>query len=432
MLNRRHILALLLALPLLVAGCKINTINSFPTNVAHVRIMNAMPNAGPINVTVDGNAVWSALAFEATTAYTDFNNTQQHVFNVNLVGSTSTLVTATFNLAGTASYTLLAFGPVDAPFLSLMPDDTSAPGSGNFLIRVADVADAAGAIDFYLTIPGVPLDNIAPNLSGILYGSSTGFVQFQGGTYELRFTQNATKNVIYDSGTQSLAAGATIDTIAYTRSGGQLANVSLAYVTGAQQSVILNSTLAEIKIFNAAFQTGAVNGFLDGGTTPLFSSLAYPAATGYNLMPSGQHTLTFEAVTTPGATIASAAPNLASATDSTLLLSGFPGALTTVLFNDFNFQPLTNNTRLRVINASPDAPPVTLLLNTTQQFTGLAYLSASNYLEFLGSDYTLTINDPNGQTLLTLPNLTLSAAETNTLYLSGPAAAMTGTLVQDN
>src|SRR5262245_32997702 len=112
MLNRRFVLALLLAMPIAVAGWKIKTINSFPQTPAHVRMVNAIADSGAMNGTVDGNPTWSSLAFESTTPYMDFNNTQFHVFNVSLVGSTSVLTSSTYNLAGTASYTLMAFGDV--------------------------------------------------------------------------------------------------------------------------------------------------------------------------------------------------------------------------------------------------------------------------------------------------------------------------------
>lgn len=432
MLNRRFVLAFLFALPFALVSCEINTINSFPENPAHVRMMNAIPDSGAVNVTVDGNAAWSALAFESTTAYMDFNNTQLHVFNVNLVGSASTLMSATYNLAGTASYTLLAFGNVEAPLLALMPDDTVAPPAGNFLMRVANVAYGAGFLDFYITSPTATLDNVSPNLSGIPYAGSTGFIQFTAGTYRMRFTESGTKTVIYDSGSQTFPGGATIDTIAYTRNGGLQCNVSVAYVNGSQQSMILNSTMAALKVFNAAYQTGSVNMYVDGVTTPFVSNLVYPSASGYNFIPSGMRTLGFEAVSTPGAIIATASPTLAGATDSTALLTGLAGAEQVVVLNDLNYPPLVGNTRLRVVNASPDAPPITMTLSGTQQFAGLAYPTASSYLEFAGNTYNLVFTDPAGNTLLTLSNIIISAGQTNSLYLVGPVASLAGVFTQDN
>src|SRR5262249_42256160 len=157
-----------------------------------------------------------------------------------------------------------------------------------------------------------------------------------------------------------------------------LCNVNAAYVSGSQQATILNSTLATVKVFNAAYQTGSVNMYVDGATIPLVANLAYPAASAYNFIPSGMRTLGFEAVSTPGAIIATASPTLAGATDSSVLLPGLAGAEQVVVLNDLNFPPLVGNTRLRVVNASPDAPPLTMTLSGAQQFAGLAYPTASN------------------------------------------------------
>ena len=49
------------------------------------------------------------LPFEGMTAYNDFSN-ETHTFSVAAAGSISTLTQANFNLAGEASYTLIAFG----------------------------------------------------------------------------------------------------------------------------------------------------------------------------------------------------------------------------------------------------------------------------------------------------------------------------------
>src|SRR5437870_3288268 len=139
MRNRRQILAVLFALPLALAGCKIETINSFPTKAAHVRVVNALPNTAALNVSVDGGVAWPALPFEGMTAYNDFSN-ETHTFSVAAAGSISTLTQANFNLAGEASYTLIAFGTLEAPSLVLLSDDTIMPSSGRFLLRVANAA----------------------------------------------------------------------------------------------------------------------------------------------------------------------------------------------------------------------------------------------------------------------------------------------------
>ena len=434
MLIRRHILAVLFTLPLVLSGCKIDTINYFPPKAAHVRIINAVPDATALNVTVDGTATWSSLGFEAITTYTDFTN-ETHNFSVKVAGLTSTLTQASYNLAGNGFYTLIAFGPVNTPSLILISDDTVTPTAGKLLLRVANVAAGGGAVDIYLTTPGAALDTLTPNISGIVYGASTGFIQVASGSLQLRITQSGTKNVIYDSGARTFSDNTATDAIVYTRSGGQLVNLALADINGAGKSVIVNSTMTELKVVNAAFQTGAVNQVLDGGAV-VVSNLAYAAASGYNIIPPGPHTITFEATATPGATIASVAPTLAAAADTSVFVTGFAGALTAVVLHDQNFPPQSSNARLRIVNASPDAPALDVSVNGTRQPSALgfplAFPGASSYLEQGSGTYALAFSNPaTGVVVLTLSGVVFAAGQTSTIYLVGPVAQLASILTRD-
>ena len=429
MLNRRQILAGLFALPLTLAGCEIDTINSFPTKAAHVRVVNAIPNAPSLDVKVDGATSWPALPFEGMTGYSDFSN-QTHTFSVTVTGAISTLTQANFNLAGEASYTLIAFGPVEAPALLLLSDDTISPSSGRFLLRVANAAAGAATFDVYVTAPGAALDTLAPNLSSISYGGSTGFLQLSSGTLQLRLTQTGTKAVIYDSGARTWSDNTATDAIMYTRSGGQLVNLALADINGANQRVIVNSTLTDVKFVNAAFDTGAVNSLLDG--TVVNSNIAYAAALGYNIVAPGAHTISFEATATPGATVASVATTLAAATDTSVFIAGFAGAVRAIVLQDANFPAINANPRLRIVNASPDAPALDVLVNGTRQVSALAFPTASAYLSLSSGTYTLTFNNPStGATVFTASGVALTSGQTSTLYLIGPAAQLSTLLTRD-
>jgi hypothetical protein len=392
-------------------------------------VVNAIPNAPSLDVKVDGATSWPALPFEGMTGYSDFSN-ETHTFSVTVTGAISTLTQANFNLAGEASYTLITFGPVEAPALLLLSDDTISPSSGRFLLRVANAAAGAATFDVYVTAPGAALDTLAPNLSSISYGGSTGFLQLSSGTLQLRLTQTGTKAVIYDSGARNWSDNTATDAIMYTRSGGQLVNLALADINGANQRVIVNSTLTDVKFVNAAFDTGAVNSLLDG--TVVNSNIAYAAALGYNIVAPGAHTISFEATATPGATVASVATTLAAATDTSVFIAGFAGAVRAIVLQDANFPAINANPRLRIVNASPDAPALDVLVNGTRQVSALAFPTASAYLSLSSGTYTLTFNNPStGATVFTASGVALTSGQTSTLYLIGPAAQLSSLLTRD-
>ncbi|MEO7155922.1 MAG: DUF4397 domain-containing protein [Vicinamibacterales bacterium] len=435
MLNRRHFLTLLLALPLLLSGCRIETINYFPPKAAHVRFVNVVPNATALNVTVDGTATWSSQGFEAMTPYMDFTN-ETHNFTTTVAGATTTLTQANFNLAGNSFYTLIAFGPAHAAGLVLLSDDTVTPTAGKLLLRVANMSGSVGPIDIYLTTPGADLTNATPNIGGIFYGGATGFIQVSSGNQQLRITQSGTKNVVYDSGARNFSDNTATDAIVYTRTGGPLVNVALSDINGAGQNVIVNSTMTELKVVNAALQTGAVNQLLDG--TVLVPNLAYPTAFsgtgfpnvfGYNIISPGSHTITFEAAAAPGATIASVTTTLAAASDTTVFVTGFAGATTAVVLKDQNFSVINNDSRLRLVNASPDTPAVDVSLNDTKQVSALAFPTASGYLQQGGGAYKVTFTNPaTGAVVLNLDGVVLGSGTNTTIYLVG-AAGQFGSIV---
>jgi hypothetical protein len=88
---------------------------------------------------------------------------------------------------------------------------------------------------------------------------------------------------------------------------------------------------------------------------------------------------------------------------------------------------------VRVVNASPDSPPLDVLFNGTRQISGLAYGSAATYLLLSSANYTVTFNNAaTGATLLTVNPVALGVAQTATLYVVGPAEQMGSLFTRDN
>lgn len=172
-------LAVILALPLVLAGCKINSINYFPPKPAQIRIVNVLGTTTPINVTANGVPAWSGVNFEGMTAYQSFNNTTTEIA-VSLAGSSSTLVSQTYNPAGEQSYTLIVYGTLASPQLGIMADVTQPPPSGKIQLNVFDAAPVgngvvlgATSLDIYLVTPGQAIDTLSPIFTFVPYGTET-------------------------------------------------------------------------------------------------------------------------------------------------------------------------------------------------------------------------------------------------------------------
>lgn len=429
-------LAVLLALPLLLVGCKINSINYFPPTPAHIRVVNVLGTAAPIDVIANGVTVWSSLGFEAMTSYVDFDNVTTKV-QVKLSGSNEVLIENSYNPAGDESYTFVVFGTTLIPSLGVMADVNQAPPSGKFALNVFNAAPigngaAVGTIpvDLYLTAPGAPIETASPTFTYISFSNGNIFGQYDAGQYQLRLTVAGTKVIVYDSGTLTLNPQTATDLILYSRGSEILPNVLLNDSDGAGLQRIANNLLARIKVVNGAFQTGPVDQLLNDKA--IVSNLAYNTASLYNVIAAGPGTITFQATAAPGATIATLANTFAGATDQTVFITGFAGSTKAVALLDNNLPPGPSSAAIRYVNASPDAGTLDAYANDVLQASSIATNTASAYVQIVSSTFALTFKDhATGQTVLALPGIGFNTGQTYSVYVVGPAGSLAGLATAD-
>ena len=429
-------LVVFLALPLVLAGCKINSINYFPPTPAHFRVVNVLGTTTPINVIANGVTIWSGLNFEAMTAYVEIENVTTK-FQITFAGSDAVIVDQTYNPAGDQNYTLVVYGTPQVPLLGVMADTTQPPQSGKFALNIfnaAPIGDGAQigtiSVDMYMITPGQIIDGLTPTFTFIPYTGNNIFGSFSSGQYQLILTVAGTKTIVYDSGPLTFAGATATDLIMYSRGSETLPNVLLNDSDGAGQQVIANNKLARIKVVNGAFQSGNVNQLLNG--TAVVSDLAYATASTYKIIQAGAGTVTFEATTAPGAPIASLANTFLGATDQTVFVAGFAGATTAVALKDNNLPPGSGTAAVRFVNASPDSGPLDAYINDTLIAGAIATNTASAYSQIVSNSYTITFRNPaTGAIVLTLAGVGIGAQQTYSIYALGPAGSLAGFATAD-
>ena len=72
--TRRRLIAAALASPVVLAACKVRTINEFPVTPADVRAVNLMLGSTGVDILDGDQVVFGALPFEAGTGYVEFDN----------------------------------------------------------------------------------------------------------------------------------------------------------------------------------------------------------------------------------------------------------------------------------------------------------------------------------------------------------------------
>jgi hypothetical protein len=427
-IRRRLLFLLPLVAVLAVAGCKVRTINYFPPHPAQVRVLNLMADAPWLDVSINGTPAFTGVAFESYTAYQDYDNNNTS-FAVNLTGSTSTLVSFSYPLAGEQPYTVLLYGSTSNPQITMVAEVADPPTNGSIQFAVFNAASNQGGVDIYVTTPGVDIGTVNSNFGNVAFGGTTFNLAFQPGTYQIRVTPTGTKTVIYDSGGTVLTPNIALSFIMYSRGSGSLVNASVLQAEG--PIAILNSIFARMKAVNAAQDVGPVNQLI--GTLQVSQNVNFAAASGYTVVPQGATTVSFEASATPGATLASTPATIPPAVDTTAVITGLPGSQVAFVLNDLNVPPSAGADRLRFVNASPGANPVNAAVNGTALASNVAFGTASAYVQTSPATVTITFTDAaTGAVLASQANVVLTANQTSSIYLIGPPGAQSIVVTQDN
>jgi len=427
-LRRKFLLAVTAVVTLALAGCKVNTINSFPPHPAQVRVMNLMTDAPSIDLQVNGTPAFSNVTFQSVSGYQNYDNTSTS-FAVFLTGSSTPLISFSYPLAGEQPYTVLLYGSTLAPQLAMVAEVANAPTNGNIQLSIYNAAQNNSSVDVYVYPPGTDITTQIPSFSVVNYGSTTFNTAFPTGSYQIQVTTQGTKTVIYDSGGTALTPNVALTFITYSVGSGTLVNGAVLQSKGS--FTLLPSIFARIKAINGATGVGPVNQLL--GTLPVNLNVNFASASAYTQIPQGLTTVNFESSATPGATIASTTATIPPASDVSTFVVGQPGSQTAYLLVDQNITPTPGDDRLRFVNASPGSNPVNAAVNGQQLATNVAFPTASSYTQIPTATVTVTFTDATtGAVLASQDNVVLTANQTSTIYLIGPPGAQGILVTQDN
>jgi Domain of unknown function (DUF4397) len=431
------VLLCLCAVAVALPGCNTGKGVGATAIVTRVRVVNLIPNAAGITLTLDTDApVVTGLGFQQLTQYLNVNP-GVHEFKVSVDGGATTLLGTTLGLAAGTDYTFIVFGPVEAANSVLELDTkTPIPDSGTFSLRFIDLAAGVGGIDVYLTPLGADISAAAPVIANATTGGTTVFVRATAGNFQLRVTPNSTKEVIYDSGTTVNFGDRTlVQAVAFGIGSSKLVNVAILNLDQDGTGQFIENLLAEFKLINASSVASPLNVFVDDVLT--LANVPFAGVSNYEKITAGSRTISIQSAATPGANLLTLTPNLAPATDTSIVVSGPAGALQGLVLTDNNLPSAAGRARVRFVNASPDLASADVYVNFVKQFSAVTSNSASPYAELAadatGTAYEFDFNIA-GTTIpaLMLPNVLIAAGKTYTVYVVGQGAARQGVVVGDN
>ena len=413
--------AMAIAAIALAAGCN----HGHNANTAQVRMLNAVGDAEPLNLLIDGNVKASGVALGSTSSYAQIDNGTRTTDIVSSVNG-ATLYDKQLGYNDGGNYTLAAYGKRASISVVELNDDTADAASGRFRVRFADFAPDIGAVDLYVVTGDISA--IPPTLTGIGGGSVTDYTEIAAGTYSFVLTTSGTKEILFQSPPQAIAANAKLTFVAIPALGAKLTNGALLQSSG---TTFMTNPLSRVKAI-AAIPDAAALTFKSDATT-LLVAVPFTGSSSYVTTAGGSHSLKAELTSVPGSAIASLTRTLDPARDYTLAAVGTLASPGLVAFADDNTLPATGFAKIRFGNLTADGTAADALINFASRATGLASRTVSAYYQVPAAlDYTLTFSTPGGVTVLVSnSNVELDNGAIYTAYLMGTASSPVLKLVRD-
>ena len=292
------------------------------------------------------------------------------------------MLTQSHVLAGDAHYLAVVWGRESALRLSALPEDQTDSDitSGTTRLRVMNATIDSGSVDVYVTTTGADISDTAPTVSAATAGQITAFKDISAGSYRLRVTgAGDPADLRLDIPAITLGSQKHNTLILTAGASGVLLHGTLA--PRREAAVTLKNTQARVRVLAGVDSSGNVGVAL--GTRTLAGSLRAPSVGPYALVDAGAAAL---AVRVNGALTSETAQTFVAGTDYTLLVYGTPAAPQVSRLVDDNRLPTTSaRSRVRLINGTTGADPLTLSVEYAAVGNEVAAGSASAYVTLLSN-----------------------------------------------
>ncbi len=155
-----------------------------PAPEAQVRIIHATPDAPGLDIYQGPNALAFNLGFGTVTSYIPLTP-GIYTINADTAGSKQTVSSAKATFAASTQYTVLIGNSVTNPQQFTLTDQSQAAPAGQIALRFINQATRSSAVDIYLVPAGQKAAAIAPLVTGVVFGTNTGYLNVPAGIYSI-------------------------------------------------------------------------------------------------------------------------------------------------------------------------------------------------------------------------------------------------------
>jgi Domain of unknown function (DUF4397) len=172
---------------------------------SNIRLLNATPDEANLSLLVDGKSV-ATVSYGTASGYTSVGSGSRHL-QVEPAGTSSPLIDITATANSSGNLTLISLNYSFNISNVVLTDDNSAPGSGNFKLRIINASPGLSVQDVYLEPPNTNIGSLSPTISSLAFGAASSYSVLTPGDYEVYFTSPGQKFINLDTGMLSFSAG---------------------------------------------------------------------------------------------------------------------------------------------------------------------------------------------------------------------------------
>jgi hypothetical protein len=191
------------------------------------RVVQATPDESSVNVLVDGANVASGVNYGAATSYLTISSGTRHI-QIEPTNSSTPVVDQNDSFTKSTNSTMVVANRSPNITGILFADNTTAPASGDFSVRIINAAPSLGTVDVYVVTSGTSISDVSPTISGLAFQAGSTYTSLTAGNYQIFFTIPGTKFVDATTGTITFTAGQNRSIVILNASGGGFTTLTLA------------------------------------------------------------------------------------------------------------------------------------------------------------------------------------------------------------
>jgi len=410
-MKKLSVVFVLLATFLSLWGCNSSSNNS---HAPQLRAVHLSPDAPAVDVGVEGNTVLEDVSYRQASKFLSLNSGNNNVKV--LVANTSTaVIDATLNLQSDTKYTVIAANTVANIEPLVIIDDIETPANGFSALRVVHGAPAAPAVDVYVSAPGDNLSTLSPLLEDVSFKAISDELEVPAGDYRVRVTLANNTEVIYDSGTISLASGVEYIAIASEIENG-ISPIGLTILTDNSSTPFVNAddARARVRVVHASADAPQVDISVDGAE--VLGDVPFGVGSDYLKLLGDTYNIDV-AASASSTSVINADLMFDSGMDYTIAAVNSLNNIEPLVLLDDNTPPAAGNVKVRLIHAAPSAGLVDIYI-TSPGADISAINPAINDFNFKDNSGYLQVPEGDYRVRVTLANTKTVAIDTGTLSLS--------------